>query len=127
MSQHFLVTSSVSDGVPVITVTGEIDLATVPTLQEALLSAVPERLGRVVVDLTDVSFCDSSGLAVFLHAHQLAQNYGKTLHVAGAQERVLRVLSMTEMDHLFTLHDTLAEALAAARDSVPSVGISRLV
>jgi anti-anti-sigma factor len=86
----------VYDDVVVLDVRGEVDLAVSPALWERLETHV--RSGkRVVIDLTDVAFIDSSGLALLVRAHRDAQWYGGSLHLRGG-EQLRRALSITELD-----------------------------
>jgi hypothetical protein len=55
-------TKQLDDGTPVVSVMGEVDLATVPALEQTLLGVAEDRTGEVIVDLTGCSFLDSGGL-----------------------------------------------------------------
>jgi anti-anti-sigma factor len=59
----------VSDGAWQVTVTGEVDLATAPNLRDALL-AIPPDVDRIVVDLSEVTFIDSTGIGALVAATQ---------------------------------------------------------
>ena len=67
MDQSLQVHVELSGGVPVVRVAGEVDMATAPQLRERL-EEMPEGTGTLVVDLTDVSFLDSTGLSVLVAA-----------------------------------------------------------
>jgi anti-sigma B factor antagonist len=56
------------DGSVVLTIAGELDIATVPVVRDRLTALTEAGARRVVVDLRDVSFMDSTGLAAFIHA-----------------------------------------------------------
>jgi anti-sigma B factor antagonist len=56
------------DGSVLLTITGELDIATVPVVRERLSAVIEAGARRLVVDLRDVSFMDSTGLAAFIHA-----------------------------------------------------------
>ena len=124
-SPHFAVDSFVMEGVAVVRVKGEIDLATAPTLRGTLLESANQQAGQVVLDLTHVTFCDSTGLGVFLQAHHAAQVHQRVLHLVGATGPVARVLALTEMDRLFVSHDTTAEAISVARALSASIRDAR--
>ena len=96
----------------VIAVSGELDIHTAPDLTEVLSPALAA--GRpVVVDLTDVTFMDSSGLSVFVTALTRAREAGTSLGLVIAEPRVMRVFSITGIDTLIDIHATLDLAIAA--------------
>jgi anti-sigma B factor antagonist len=96
----------------VIAVSGELDIHTAPDLTEVLSPALAA--GRpVVVDLTDVTFMDSSGLSVFVTALKRAREAGNSLGLVIAEPRVMRVFSITGIDTLIDIHATLDLAIAA--------------
>ncbi|MCO1594276.1 STAS domain-containing protein [Micromonospora sp. RHAY321] len=74
---------------------GELDLSTAPELAAAIdrLSDAGER--RVLLDLTDLTFCDSTGMAVFVRGDNRASADGGWLRITGATGRVERVLRVT--------------------------------
>ncbi|MDG4758276.1 STAS domain-containing protein [Micromonospora sp. WMMD710] len=74
---------------------GELDLSTAPELTAAIdrLTEAGER--RVLLDLTDLTFCDSTGMAVFVRGDNRAAADGGWLRVVGANGRVERVLRVT--------------------------------
>ncbi len=93
----------------VVTVGGELDVHTAPSLQAAL--AALDSSGRIVVDLTDVSFLDSTGLSVFVNALADARERQATLAVVASAPRVVKVFTLTGLDSALSLHPTLSEAL----------------
>ncbi|MEU8300608.1 STAS domain-containing protein [Micromonospora sp. NPDC048909] len=74
---------------------GELDMSTAPELNAAIdrLTAAGER--RLLVDLTELSFCDSTGIAAFVRGDNQAAADGGWLRVTGASGRVERVLRLT--------------------------------
>jgi anti-sigma B factor antagonist len=79
----------------VIQVGGELDLATVPTLEEELDSALNGPSAAVVVDLSDLEFIDSTGIAALLRAMGRSNGSGRLRFVPSRAEGVNRVLAMT--------------------------------
>lgn len=109
-------TTSVADhdGVTVLTVTGEVDLATAPALETAIDTALDAGSNHLVVDLAAVSFLASAGMAALVAAHQRA--VGKTTIALVAEgPATSRQLKMTALDQVFDLHSTLDDALASVR------------
>jgi anti-sigma B factor antagonist len=92
---------------------GEIDLVTTPPLRRELTAAVSRTPAKVIVDLTEVSFMDSSGVYVLISALRTAQRGGGSVCLVGACRTVERVLVLSGLDALFPLHATLQQALSA--------------
>ena len=99
-------------GPAVVRLTGEIDLSNVDRLQDQLSLLVEQ--GHVVIDLSEVSFIDSTGLTAFIVAHRRATAADTRLHLAGATGTVQRLLELTQLDRHLHHHVTLATALEAA-------------
>lgn len=102
----------VDGGVRVVTVRGEIDHDVKDILSEALLledgSVAPQ---RIVVDVSGVTFMDSSGINVFVAAYQQVSDVQGWLRIAGARESVLRVLTLVGVDAFIPCHPTVEQAL----------------
>ena len=98
----------------VLTVTGEIDLNTAPALQDAILDGIAEAgSGRCVVDLTNVDFLGSAGLAALLEATAHTQDKPEPLRiVVDANRPVIRPIEVTGLDQVLALFHTVEEALA---------------
>lgn len=98
-------------GRAVVVASGEVDVTTAPGLREALGTA-SQVSARVVLDLTAVTFLDSSGIAVLLETMREGRRGHRTsLCLAGARARVRRVLDITRVDRMLPTYATLAEAL----------------
>ena len=95
-------------------ITGELDVASVPAVRIKLEKARAEKTaGGLILDLTDTTFMDSSGLGFVLgRYHRLAETGGKTI-VAGPQGQVRRVFELSGLTKLIPQTQTLAEALHA--------------
>ncbi|MEU6736589.1 STAS domain-containing protein [Streptomyces physcomitrii] len=100
-------------GTAVITPAGELDHHTADLLREPLEASIDRGLTRLVVDCTRLEFCDSTGLNVLLGARLKAEEAGGAVHLAGMLPVVARVFEITGAEAVFTLHDSLAEALAS--------------
>ncbi|SEG99748.1 anti-anti-sigma factor [Nonomuraea solani] len=102
-------------GMTLITVTGQVDASTSGTL-EAYLDQVRRTLhDHLVVDVSRLSFLDSSGLAVLLAAATLARAHGAGLHLAGPQPRVARILEITGAWQAVNVYDHIEQAIAAVQ------------
>lgn len=92
-----------------MSVAGEIDLYTAPKLHSALTSALTEDSPlRLVVDMTGVEFCDSTGMNVLLAAHRRAREFGGDLQLAAPRPAIRKVLQVTGLESVFTVLDSPA-------------------
>ncbi|MFI9569617.1 STAS domain-containing protein [Streptomyces rishiriensis] len=99
------------DGVRVVTVRGEIDHAVAKELTEALLSHGSVTPPRTVVDLSGVTFMDSSGINTLIAAHQSISDAQGWLRISDAQPSVLRLLELVGLDQVIGCHPTVQQAL----------------
>lgn len=93
----------------VLALAGEIDLYTAPKLQSELTAALAAgKPAQLVVDMSAVEFCDSTGMNVLLAAHRLANERGGDLTLAAPRAAVRKILEVTGLESVFTVHDDLA-------------------
>ena len=93
----------------VVSATGEIDLYTAPRLQAALMAALSGNPARLIVDMSGVEFCDSTGINVLLAAHRQAAERGGELQLAGPGSATRKVLQVTGLETVFTVIDDPVE------------------
>ena len=99
-------------GYAIVTVAGDIDIATVTRLRERLFQLAAS--GRpLVVDLDQVSFIDSAGLGGLVGAAKRAAGYGGSLHVVCARPQIRQLFRLTGLDRRLPPARTLDEALDA--------------
>ena len=97
----------------VVQVAGEIDVYTAASLREKLADLIDADHTDVVVDLTRVTFMDSTGLGVLVGALKKVRGYGGRLQLVIDQEKVIKVFRITALTQVFTIHETLDAALAS--------------
>ena len=95
--------------VPVVSVTGELDLATASVLEEALLS-VSDAAGAVIVDLARCSFIDLRGLRVLLAARERHERSNRPLALVVGNPSLLRIFKITRVADRFEIYPSLAAA-----------------
>ena len=88
----------------VVRLGGEIDVYTAPFVREKLDEQIHAGRADLVVDLSDVTFLDSTGLGVLVGRLKIARTRGGSLRLVGTAERVLRVFAITGLDKV--LHHT---------------------
>jgi anti-sigma B factor antagonist len=99
-------------GYAIVTVAGDIDIATVTRLRERLSQLAAS--GRpLVVDLDQVGFIDSAGLGGLVGAAKRAAGYGGGLHVVCARPQIRQLFRLTGLDHQMPPARTLDQALTA--------------
>ncbi|MET4923360.1 STAS domain-containing protein [Streptomyces sp. PSRA5] len=96
----------------VVTVAGELDHHTAELLRAPLEEAIDQGRVRLVVDCSQLEFCDSTGLNVLLGARLKAEADGGAVHLAAMLPVVARVFEITGADAVFTVHESLEAALA---------------
>jgi anti-sigma B factor antagonist len=102
---------SLDGGVRVVSVTGEVDLATAPALERALYGLPEDGVGSVIVDLTDCSFMDSSGLHLLTRTQRRFDRAGGRVAVVSANRNVLRIFEITRLDQVLAIYPSRAAAL----------------
>jgi anti-anti-sigma factor len=102
---------SETDGIRVVALHGEIDHDVRDALSEALLPRDGAAPLRIVMDLSGVTFMDSSGINVLVAAHRTAGDTEGWLRISGAQEPVLRVIELVGLDALIPCLPTIEHAL----------------
>ncbi|MCX4683207.1 STAS domain-containing protein [Kitasatospora purpeofusca] len=102
-----------SGPVRIVSVGGELDRDSADGLLAALAGLPEEGLTRILVDLAELSFCDSTGLNVLLRARQDAELAGVLLELAGPRPVVVRLFAITGADAVLRIHPSVAVALVA--------------
>ncbi|HTZ08899.1 MAG TPA: STAS domain-containing protein [Acidimicrobiales bacterium] len=109
----FTLTPGEERGVPVVTVGGEVDLATAPRLAEHLEGLGESGATTVVVDLTEVRFVDSTALGVLVAAMKRLRAGGGDLRLVVTEPHLAKVFSITGLDDVFAIYPTTADAVSA--------------
>lgn len=106
-------TSHHDDDVSVVKVGGEVDVYTAAQLRSVLDAEVESGRIRLVLDLEEVTFLDSTGLGVLVGRLKAVRNQSGWLRIVCSSDRILRVFRITGLDKVFGIHASLDEALAA--------------
>jgi anti-sigma B factor antagonist len=93
----------------ILTVSGEVDLATSPELDTAIIAAIESGTTSVVIALTDVSFMDSSGLGVIVRGLKRCREADKDLDLVITNDRVLKVFGITGLDQVIPIHASIQD------------------
>ncbi|WP_461038364.1 STAS domain-containing protein [Streptomyces mayteni] len=110
----------------VLRVVGELDLATSPSVRQRVHDAVADGRRHLVLDLSEVLFCDSSGVGVLVAARRLMRSCAGELRLIlparGAEDgsHVNRVLAALGVRRLFDCYPDLESAVGGADASLPA-------
>lgn len=101
----------------IVSALGEIDLYTAPRLRSELTAVLSAgHPVRVVVDMSGVEFCDSTGMNVLLSAMKRARERGGALELARPRPAVRKILQVTGLDSVFTVLNEIVTTSATAQE-----------
>lgn len=96
----------------VLPLEGEIDLHVSPRVSEKLGDIIKAKPTRMVVDLSRVTYIDSSGLAVLIAGMQEVESYGGRFALAGLQENIRSIFETARLDNIFLIYPHVDAALS---------------
>src|SRR5437588_1806547 len=103
----------VQDRSNVLPLKGEIDLHVSPSITASLNEMIEKKPKRLVVDLSEVTYIDSAGLAALIQAMQKLEGYRGKFRLAGLQETVRSIFEISRLDQVFQIFPDVDGALAA--------------
>lgn len=106
----------------VVSVVGEVDLESASRLGDRALEALRDVSPHLAIDLSGVTFMDSTGIKVLLSIQRRADLASGSFAIAAATRPVRRILSLTGLDQTFRLYNSLDELLAGPAGSAPVSG-----
>ena len=108
------------NGVVIASVSGELDLSNSPATGDAIEASLPASAHGLVVDFRELTFLDSSGVAMLFRLVRTLNDHRQELYVVAPEgEAVGRVLEIVEFDRAAPVHSSLESALAAATGGSP--------
>ena len=110
---NFALTESETGGTPVLAVQGEVDVSTAPELRERLLALAEAGRTVAVVDLSEVSFVDSTALGVLVSGVKRLRSAGGDLRLVVTQPRIAKVFEITGLNDVFRIYPSAEEAARA--------------
>src|SRR5436853_6142574 len=114
MSPDFAITEHPIDGERhVLAVRGEIDLFTAPELKQVLAESIEMGRIRIVVDLTETTFLDSTALGVLIGAVKRLRSRDGVLTIVNTDANIAKTFEITGLDQIFTIRPTRDEAVEA--------------
>ncbi len=109
--------SATGPDVPVVALTGEVDLAVAPSLQKRLDLLLSRGSSTIVVDLLGATFLDSIALGVLVGTMDECRKAGGDLHLVVTEPRILKVLQITGLANTFPIHSTRQGSASQASSS----------
>jgi anti-sigma B factor antagonist len=100
-------------GWTVVSVHGELDVATSPMLRERLIGLVSDGSSRLVLDLEALDFLDSTGLGTIVSVLKRARTHGGDLRLVCTEARIRRLFEITGLDKAVPLHASVDDAISA--------------
>ena len=110
---------ALGDGRHVVAVRGEIDLFTAPELKKMLADAIENGATRVVVDLSETTFLDSTALGVLIGAVKRLRSREGQLVIVNTDTNIAKTFEITGLDQIFTILTTRDEGIAALDTAAP--------
>jgi anti-sigma B factor antagonist len=117
--QRFEASAEIFNGVPVVAVRGELDIATSPQVRELLADVAKDEDLPLIIDLSRCDFIDSTGLAALLHGAKPAQNGETRVAIVSPEGDVRRMLELTAIDQSIPVFEDLEQAAAAVLETGP--------
>ena len=99
------------DGATILRAAGDVDLLRSPSLRNVLGQEIATGVPRLVLDLSQVEYMDSSGVATLVEALQRCRAQKTTLVLCALQDRVRSVFEIAKLDSIFTIHPDIDTAL----------------
>ena len=113
MAENLILDTSDRGDLTVVSVKGEVDLYTAPSLKESVADLVTSGRSKIAVDLGEVEFMDSTGLGVLIGALKRCKEAGGSLTLIAPREPVLKVLAITGLDKVFSVHTDVEQATSS--------------
>lgn len=110
---NFEVSETVQEGVPVVSVRGELDVSTTPRLKDRLLSIAEQGHALAVVDMSEVTFVDSTALGALVTGVKRFRGNGGDLRLVVIDPHIEKVLEITGLTEVFAIFPTSSEAVSA--------------
>lgn len=107
---ELLVRLGAQERTTVIAVNGKIVVENIAAFRQAFQDV---KTDAVVFDLSGVTYVDSSGIGALVNAHTSCTNRGRKMAIAGAQERILRLMKLTMVDKVLKLYPDMGAAEAS--------------
>ena len=97
------------DGITIFLIDGDIDCFTVPELSKVFKQELDRELRNVLVDLSDVTYLDSSAIGFFVNTHKGLEKKGHKLGIVNPNSETMQLLKLTYIDHILDVYSSYNE------------------
>jgi anti-sigma B factor antagonist len=104
------INSEEKNGIHVFRMTGDIDINTSPEVKKSFDRVIADKKDKIIINLKDVSYVDSSGLATLVEILKNLRTYGGKLKLTNLSAKVRGLFEITRLDKLFDISEEEAEA-----------------
>ncbi|HZC71211.1 MAG TPA: STAS domain-containing protein [Jatrophihabitans sp.] len=115
MNLDISVSRTKAGNVPIVAVSGEVDVYSAPALKDKITELIGAGQHSLIVDLGNVAFLDSTGLGVLVEARTATAEAGGLLPLVCTQDRILKLFTITGLDGVFSIHASVSDAVAQLR------------
>lgn len=99
------------EGVKIIALSGDIDMYTSPEVRKQLLRLIGQRVPIIMVDLTNVTYIDSSAIATFVEGLKGMMSYSGRLKFFGIPMKLMEIFNFSKLDKVFNMYVSMEDAL----------------
>jgi anti-sigma B factor antagonist len=110
---YYVSSQAVDDRTGVVTASGELDLYAAPELKERLTRSIDHGRTRLVIDMSEATFIDSTAIGVLVGGLRRVQERAGSLDLVCTHKDILRVLDIVGLDQVFAIHESREDALAS--------------
>lgn len=109
------VTIEAVEGATVVAPRGDIDMSRAPAFRQYVRDALKTTTSRIVIDLSQVEYMDSSGLATLVEAMRNAKQTNTAMYLSGLHPKVLAIFEIARLHQFFRIVPTVSDAIQASR------------
>ncbi len=99
-------------GAPLISPSGDIDMDSSPELRKVLMTLAKKKATPILVDFSNVTYIDSSGIATFVEGLKNVKAYGGRLRLFGMAESIAEIFNFSRLDKVFEIYGNLDDAFS---------------
>ena len=96
-----------TDNFAIVSIAGEVDLYSSPKIRKDLIKIINKKLPIIIMNLNQVSYMDSSGVATMVEGLQLTERYDGRFYLCGLNSNVREVFALSRLDTVFSIYDNL--------------------
>jgi len=109
------VSTSKKDAATIVSIKGDVDLYSSPQVRKAVIALTTKKTPVILINLTDVGYMDSSGVATLVEGLQQVGKYKGQFKIFGLAAAVKEVFELSRLDKVFDIHVDEASALASVK------------